>query len=271
MRYVDLPIAIENDVASDPGPFRPRIDYIAHHASFGQMAPFFPGLRQDQMPDGEGWAVERLALSTHNGTRMDAPWHFHSTQDAMLACGVRPAETIDQVSLDRCFRPGVKLDLRHLKDGDAATADDVERELGRIGYQLRPLDIVLVNTRAEERYGHPDYVESGCGMGREATLFRTGRPRRGHGRLVLGRALQLHRSAMGRNSGPGDHLGGPQSWERYRLLPDRETARSGSTSAVWLHRLLLSGEDQKRGRWVDSCCRDLRTGPPSPLVGEGGG
>ena len=34
-----------------------------------------------------------------------------------------------------------------------------------------PLDIVLVNTSAGAAYGSPDYVNRGCGMGREATLY----------------------------------------------------------------------------------------------------
>jgi kynurenine formamidase len=41
----------------------------------------------------------------------------------------------------------------------------------RIGHRLRPLDIVVVNTRAGDAYGKPNYVAAGCGMGREATLF----------------------------------------------------------------------------------------------------
>jgi kynurenine formamidase len=34
-----------------------------------------------------------------------------------------------------------------------------------------PLDIVLVNTRAGERFGQDDYLSAGCGMGRAATLY----------------------------------------------------------------------------------------------------
>ena len=41
----------------------------------------------------------------------------------------------------------------------------------RIGHELKPLEIVLVNTRAGQRAGQDDYVGAGCGMGREATLF----------------------------------------------------------------------------------------------------
>ena len=73
--------------------------------------------------------------------------------------------TIDQVPLDWCFRPGVKLDFRAFSDGYVCTAADVEGELQRIGHDLTPLDIVVVNTRAGSRYGRDDYVNAGCGMG----------------------------------------------------------------------------------------------------------
>ena len=58
------------------------------------------------------------------------------------------AITIDEVPLDWCFQPGVKLDFRHFPDGYVATAKDVEAELKRIGHSLSPLEIVVVNTSA---------------------------------------------------------------------------------------------------------------------------
>jgi kynurenine formamidase len=55
------------------------------------------------------------------------------------------------------------------------TAADVEMELARIGHELQPLEIVLVNTAAGAALGQPDFVSKGCGMGREATLYLTSR------------------------------------------------------------------------------------------------
>ncbi len=107
-------------------------------------------------------------MITHNGTHLDAPYHFHSTTNQ----GER-AISIDEVPLEWCFQSGVKLDFRHFPDGYVVTAEDVKAELNRIQHTLKPLEIVLVNTRAGERYGHDDYVASGCGMGREATLYLT--------------------------------------------------------------------------------------------------
>lgn len=165
-RIVDLSVALEAEIASDPPPMIPVIDYVDHKQSAEQMVQFFPGLRPEQLPGGEGWAVETLKISTHNGTHLDAPWHFHSTMND----GER-AITIDEVPLEWCFNPGVKLDFRHFEDGYVASADDVAAEFARIGHDLRPLDIVVVNTSAGARYGQPDYLSKGCGMGREATLY----------------------------------------------------------------------------------------------------
>jgi kynurenine formamidase len=165
-RIVDLSIYLENDVLSDPPPFAPKIEYFDHASSFHQMQPFFPGLQQSDLPDGAVWAVENVQLNTHNGTHLDAPYHFHPTMNR----GER-AITIDEVDLDWCFQPGVKLDFRHFPDGYVVTAADVEAELARIGHTLKPLEIVVVNTRAGSRYGQPDYVSAGCGMGYEATMY----------------------------------------------------------------------------------------------------
>ena len=169
-QFVDLSIRLENDVLSDPPAFAPRIEYFNHEHTYEQIAAFFPGLKKEDLPDGEGWAVEFIHLSTHNGTHLDAPYHFHSTMDQALG-EKKPAITIDEVPLEWCFQPGVKLDFRHLPDGHVVTAQEVEAELQRIGHTLSPLEIVVVNTRAGSRYGQPDYVASGCGMGYDATLY----------------------------------------------------------------------------------------------------
>ena len=170
-QFIDLSIFLENDVITDPPFMRPRIEYFRHRETMMEANFFFPGVHAEEMPGAEGFAaVETVTLSTHNGTHLDAPWHFHPTQD-----GGKPALTIDQIPLDWCFRPGVKLDFRGFADGYVVNAADVEAELKRIDYALQPLDIVLVTTAAGAAVGNPDYVNIGCGMGYEATIYLTSR------------------------------------------------------------------------------------------------
>ncbi|MBV1895642.1 MAG: cyclase family protein [Rhodobacteraceae bacterium] len=169
-RYVDLSVPLETGIQSDPPIMLPEINYMTQAQTAEQVMAFFPGLTKEDLPGGEGWAFEQLQITTHNGTHLDAPYHHHSTMNN----GER-AITIDEVPLEWCFNPAVKLDFRHFADGYVATAADVEAELKRIGHDLQPLDIVVVNTSAGLHYGKPDYLLKGCGIGREATLYLTSR------------------------------------------------------------------------------------------------
>ena len=213
--FIDISMHLENDVPSDPPGLGPKIHYIDHQTSYPDMAQFFPGLQKQDMPDGEAWAVEDVQLNTHNGTHLDAPWHFASTMD-----GGQRAITIDEVDLNWCFQPGVKLDFRHFPDGYVVQAADVAAELARIGHSLQPLDIVLVNTSASAAHGTPAYTRSGCGMGREATLY------------LLERGVRLTGTDAWSWDAPF-----PQTAQRY--------AKSSDAGIIW--------EGHKAGREIGYC------------------
>jgi len=170
-RFVDLSVALQAGIDSDPPGHLPEIDYYNHRQTAEEVVSFFPGATVDDLPAGEGWAIERVRITTHNGTHLDAPYHYASTMDSAAVDGGRRAITIDEVPLEWCFQPGVKLDFRHLPNGHVVTAKEVEAELQRIQHTLSPLEIVVVNTAAGKRYGQADYVATGCGMGYEATMY----------------------------------------------------------------------------------------------------
>lgn len=214
-RIVDISVALQSGIASDPPMMLPEIDYVTHAESAPVVASMFPGLSPADLPEGEGWAVENVRISTHNGTHLDAPWHYHSTMD-----GGKRAITIDEVPLEWCFAPGVKLDFRHFPDGYICTPADIEAELARIGHVLKPFDIVLVNTSAGAAYGRPDYLDRGCGIGREATLYLTSR-----GVRVTGTDAW--------------------SWDAPFSATRERFAREGDASIIW--------EGHKAGREIGYC------------------
>jgi kynurenine formamidase len=129
------------------------------------------GISVDQLPEGQFAAREVVRITTHSGTHLDSPYHFFSRMNERTVPGGEPSWRIDEVPLDWCFQPGVKLDFRQFPDGYVATPGDVQAELKRIGHTLKPLEIVVVNTRAASRYGQDDFIHSGCGVGKAATLW----------------------------------------------------------------------------------------------------
>lgn len=170
-RFVDLSITLDNETVADPDFMRPKITYMNHYETLPGEGQPFHGIPPEAYPGGDGYAAaEWVTLNTHNGTHLDAPYHFHPTMD-----GGKRAITIDEVPLEWCYGHGVKLDFRHFPNGYVVTGQDVEDELKRIGYELQPLDIVLVNTAAGAALGQPDFVDVGCGMGYDATIYLTSR------------------------------------------------------------------------------------------------
>lgn len=167
MRFVDLSMPLDDVVPVDPPFLRPKIEYKDHIGGLKDMYNMF-GILPEQLLDGQGLAAETVTITTHSGTHVDAPWHYHPTMN-----GGEKAWTIDEVPLDWFFRPGVKLDLRHLPTGTLVTPDDIDEALEAIDYTLKPFDIVLMNTVAAEAYGREDYVDTGIGFGRAATLHLT--------------------------------------------------------------------------------------------------
>ena len=167
-KIIDITMPLDNHTVVDPEIMRPQIKYVNHQENAAAMANFFDGMKPEDLPNAQGWAWEEITLTTHNGTHMDAPWHYHSHDKD----GNR-MQTIDELPLDWFFRPGVKLDFRDKPDGYVIKPTDIKEELDRIEYELKPLDIVLFNTKVSEYYGKEGYLEHGIGVGKDATLYLT--------------------------------------------------------------------------------------------------
>lgn len=162
-RFIDLSAPIVASPPDTPEILRTEIRF-ADHAEGAEVIEAMFGVGSELLRDGEGWALEEfLRLGTHSSTHVDAPWHYNSR------IGEEPAQTIDRLPLEWFFAPGVVCDFSDRADGEVVEAADLEAELGRIGHDLRPLDIVLVRTDRDAFLEAPDYMVRGPGVSAEAT------------------------------------------------------------------------------------------------------
>jgi kynurenine formamidase len=167
---VDLSAPIEPSPPDLPELLRTDIEFVDHAQGAAEIESLL-GVPKRLLRDGEGWATDTFRrFGTHNSTHVDAPWHYNST-----IRGER-AQTIDELPLEWFFSDGVVLDMTAKADGDAVDVPDVEAELGRIGHELKELDIVLVRTGRDAHYAEPGYMALGPGVTGEATrwLFERG-------------------------------------------------------------------------------------------------
>lgn len=164
MRFIDLSLPLDNDAHWAPRWARCRVRRQGH--SFGAWAIWWMfGVPRKLLRTRLGWANDVMTLSTHGTTHVDAPWHYGPTVAG------RPAKTIDEVPLDWCYGPGVRLDFRHKQDGEAITAADLRQAFDQIGHELQPGEIVLIQTGNDRHFGAPDYFTRGSGMSAEATRW----------------------------------------------------------------------------------------------------
>ena len=164
-KFIDLSATITNSPEGTPPFLATRIEYSDHTEGADQAQALLrvpPAL----LRNNEGWATETISrLGTHDSTHVDAPWHYNSRIQ-----GNKP-QTVDELPLEIFFSDGVVLDMTGRSDGDAVTVADIELELDRIGYALKPGDIVLIRTGMDRYYDAADYIFKGCGVSAEATRW----------------------------------------------------------------------------------------------------
>jgi kynurenine formamidase len=167
MKFIDLSIPIANGLNCDPGP-GPTINYSDHNEGASGMVATFPELRKDDLPDGKGWAVENITLSTHHGTHMDSPYHYFPTQDNEIS--KRNSLTIDEIPLEWCIAPLIVLDCTDLEDGYVLRPSDLDDKLNEINHELARGDIVCIHTNAAKHLGTNEFIHHGVGVGKDGTL-----------------------------------------------------------------------------------------------------
>ena len=102
-----------------------------------------------------------IIMGDHVGTHMDSWWH--ANPDA-------PGGT-EAIPIEYCYGEGVVLDLTHKGPGDEITVADLSEAVAKIGYTIKPLDIVLIRTDASKYRDEQRYLTDHPGMTREGTLW----------------------------------------------------------------------------------------------------
>lgn len=149
--------------------------HVDHTAGARAMAGFFnlrgfhgedeSAVTRADFPESLGLAWTHVTLSDHTGNHIDAPYHFGPL------CEGRPARTIDEVPLEWCIGPGVRLDFRHLQGRDIEPAH-IEQELDRIGARLGVGSIPLIWTGADAVIDQPDaYWQTQAGLSLDGLFY----------------------------------------------------------------------------------------------------
>ena len=93
-RIIDLSVALESGIKSDPPSMLPQIQYVDHKAGFGMMGAMFPGLKLEQMIGGEAGAVEGAFqvrdVGRHAVTREQRGSHGRAKRHDMARGGESP-------------------------------------------------------------------------------------------------------------------------------------------------------------------------------------
>lgn len=174
---IDLSLPIDDTLKETHGA---KIDRIGHkegvdHLNWVIMSKHPEGqerfdrgerlIAPEDVPDEELLSLEIVHSSVHMGTHVDAPFHYGSQ------CEGRPSKCINDLPLEWCCGPGVVLDFTHLKYPQVIQRSNVLEALKKIDYQLKPMDIVLINTGGDKNFGEQEYVTEYVGMVPEAVEF----------------------------------------------------------------------------------------------------
>jgi kynurenine formamidase len=159
-RWIDLSAPTEPSPSEATPVEVELLDHRAGAAVLGQGR-----LGPDDFPGGLAISNETVVLTSHTGTHMDAPRHYGP------ATGDRAARTIDEVPLDWCHGPGVRLDVRAVPAGAAISVDHLREALATAEHSPAPGDIVLLWTGADRLWGSSEYLTSYPGLTAEGVHF----------------------------------------------------------------------------------------------------
>jgi len=160
-RIVDLSAPLANFGFE---PRSPRIIRYDHH-EYARAISQSLGVKPTDFPDSMSNAMDFVEASTHSGTHVDAPLHYGPTSEG------KPSKSIDEVPLEWCYGPGVRLDLTHKVAGDWIRVEDLRGALAAIDHTLAGGDIVLIYTGCDAVIDSAEYLNAHPGLDAESVFW----------------------------------------------------------------------------------------------------
>jgi len=115
-------------------------------------------INKEDLPDEEFLSLEMVYSSVHSGTHLDYSFHYGSRSEG------KDSKTAEEIPLDWCYQQGVKITLTHKTPEEIITAEDIEKALGKINYELKAKDIVLLYTGCDRFFGKKEYFSQYPGI-----------------------------------------------------------------------------------------------------------
>lgn len=173
MRLIDLTRPLDPaDLDTIPEPHRgwsgnlvPKLEPIRPQEEGARIMCAIFGCERHHLPEGEGWGDERLSMTTHLGTHVDAPLHYGSKSEG------KPARTISDIALEELFVDGIVLDLRGAVCGEGIGLPALAAAIEACGAPVPRGGAVLIRTGQEAFALSDPRFFNYPGMTREGTLY----------------------------------------------------------------------------------------------------
>lgn len=151
-KLIDLSMEVSGDMVVFPRVARP---ILAMLESWEEFATNIGAAEY-----GAAWLTAHyvVVLGDHVGTHVDSLRHLRND-----------APGPEGIPLAYCYGDGVVLDFSDKPVGYGIKVEDLQTALKKIGYILKPLDIVLIKTGASRYNTELRYLTEHCGMTGEAT------------------------------------------------------------------------------------------------------
>ena len=139
-----------------------EIEYISHREG-AELLGAPAGISADAFPDGLGLSLERISLTSHTATHIDAPLHYGPNSEGI------ESKNITELPLDWFYSDGVVLRFNEDPECGDITINEVQEVLSSIHYTIKPSDIVLLQMGGDKLWGTQAYLTQFRGVSAEAT------------------------------------------------------------------------------------------------------